>query len=141
MTTKSYLKQIIGIECKIKNKKAEIERYKDMAGNISCPVKDIDVQTSSSKGRIETATVEIVALEQEIGDMIAKRKYIINQIDNMEDVRLYNVLTQRYVQGKRTIKEISLPDAESESYKKKLLSAAHKEFEKKYGHEYLNNTK
>lgn len=136
MTTRAYLEQILKFDSKIRNKLIEVERLRELAQSTSTSVKDIDVQTSNVGHKMENIVVEIVALEDEIAEMQKRRKYIIGQIEGIEDKNLCEMLIQRYVQEK-LYKEVELSRPYSVSYKKALMSKARVTFEKQYGAEYL----
>lgn len=140
MTTKTYLSQIERLDKMIQNKLSEIYRLKTMACSVSVSSESEKVQTSPDKDRLGSTVSKIVDLEKEtdalVDSFIEKRKHIIEQIDGMEDIRMYNVLSARYVNGKN-FDEI----AKEMSYSRMQINRIHGnslvEFEKKYGKEYL----
>lgn len=141
MDTKSYLKQIERLDRTIQNKLSEIYHLKTIACNITVSNDTERVQTSSDKDRLGSVMAKIIDLEKEtdalVDDFIAKRRHIINQIDGMEDVDMYHVLSSRYV-GRKTFEDI----AKNIDYTKRQVLRIHGnaliEFEKKYGNEYLS---
>lgn len=140
MTTKNYLSQIERLDKMIQNKLSEIYRLKTMACSVSVSSESERVQTSPDKDRLGSTVSKIVDLEKEtdslVDSFIEKRKHIIEQIDGMEDIRMYNVLSAKYVNGKN-FDEIAKEMAYSRMQINRIHGNALVEFEKKYGKEYL----
>lgn len=141
MTTKIYLQQIDRFEKMIQNKLSEIYQLKTMACSVAVSNDSERVQTSSDKDRLGSVVVKIVDLEKETDNLvdgfIEKRNHIIEQIDGIEDVNMYHVLSARYVSRK------NFDDIASEmNYSRMQINRIHGkallEFEKLYGNEYLN---
>ena len=68
--------------------------------------------------------------------VIDKRNHIIEQIDGMEDVNMYHVLSSRYI-GRKTFDEIAIEMNYSRMQINRIHGKALLEFEKLYGNEYL----
>lgn len=104
METKKYLKQLKRIDLMIKNKLQEIQQLREMLVSTGAKSKEVNVQTSTEYDKLGSAVAKIVDTEREINDMVNdytnKRNLIISQIDSIEDLDFYNVLSERYVFGK-----------------------------------------
>lgn len=137
MTTKEYLGQVGRLNKQIQNKLADIYQLKTMACSVTMTNENDRVQTSPEKDKIGMFVARIVQAEKECNDLVDRRAYIVSQIDQMEDVVVYDVLTQKYVLQK-TESEIAEEKDRTERHIRRILSAARDDFEKKYGHEYLN---
>lgn len=140
MTTKQYLGQIERLNRMIENKVIEVGQIRSMACNISAPIDKERVQSSSSYDKIGEKVARLVDLENETDELIKsfveKRKHIISQIDSIDRKEYYLVLTYRYVQF-MDFKEIFLKMGISERNMYYYYGQALKEFEKKFGSEYL----
>lgn len=140
MTTKEYLSQINRLDRMIQNKLSEIYQLKTMACSVTVSNEGERVQTSSDKDRLGSAVAKIVDLEKQtdmlVDNFVNKRKHIIEQIDKIEDVNMYNVLSSRYV-SRKTFDDI----ADEMNYSRMQINRIHGkaliEFEKLYGNEYL----
>ena len=141
MITKQYLGQLERLDKMIQNKLSEIYQLKTMAGSVTVSNNSERVQTSADKDRLGNTIAKIVDLEKEtdrlIDSFIDKRNHIIEQIDGMEDVNMYHVLSSRYV-GKKTFDEIAAEMNYSRMQINRIHGKALIAFEKLYGHEYLN---
>lgn len=141
MNTKSYLSQIKRLNRMIDNKLTERFQLKTTACKITISNEGERVQTSSDKDRLGSSVAKIVDLENEIDELIAsyidKKNHIIKQIDEIEDTDHYTVLSMYYV-GEYTIEDIAKKMSYTTRNVFKIRNRALEEFEKKYGHEYLN---
>ena len=126
----------------IENKVIEVGQIRSMACNISAPIDKERVQSSSSYDKIGEKVARLVDLENETDELIKsfveKRKHIISQIDSIDRKEYYLVLTYRYVQF-MDFKEIFLKMGISERNMYYYYGQALKEFEKKFGSEYMEN--
>ena len=136
MDTKQYLGQIERFYKQIQNKLAEIEQLKNMACSVTMANENDRVQTSAEKEKIGMFVARIVQAEKECNDLIEKRTYIVKQIENMEDVDVYNILSQKYILQETEI-QIAEESDRTERHIRRLLSTARQKFEEKYGSEYL----
>ena len=140
MDTKQYLSQIERYDKMIQNKLSEIYQLKTMICGITVSNDGERVQASSNKDRLGTTVAKIVDLEKEtdmmIKDFVEKRKRIISQIDNIDNVDYYNVLSLRYV-SRCTFDEISSKTNWSLRKVFSMHGNALKVFEKFFGSEYL----
>lgn len=141
MVTKEYLGQLDRLDKMIQNKLSEIYQLKTMACSVTVSKNGERVQTSSDKDKLGSTIAKIVDLEQETDDLIDsfidKRTHIIKQIDAIEDINMYHVLSARYV-GKKTFDEIAAEMNYSRMQVNRIHGNALLEFEKRYGQEYLN---
>lgn len=139
MDTKTYLQQIERLDRKIQNKFSEIAQLKTMATSITVAQKDVNVQTSSDKDRMGSAVAKIVDLETEANEMICefieKRDVIIQQIEKIQDTKMYDILINRYVLKKDLVR-ISVEMGYSFKQVCRIHGNALKEFEKMYGELY-----
>ena len=140
MTTKAYLSQIERLDKMIQNKLSEIYQLKAMACSVGVSNEGERVQKTSDKDKMGSAVAKIVDLENEtnklVDKFVAKRNKIIEQIDNIENVDYYHVLSMRYV-SRNTFETI----AENTNWSIRKVFSLHGkallEFEKLYGSEYL----
>ena len=140
MTTKSYLSQIERLDRMIQNKLSEIYQLKTMACSVTVSNDGERVQNSGDKDRMGTTVAKIVDLERETDELVdsfvEKRKRIVEQIDSIDNIDYYNVLSMRYV-SRDTFESI----AEKTNWSIRKVFSIHgealKEFEKLYGSEYL----
>lgn len=141
MTTKEYLGQISRLNRMINNKLTEIAQLKDMVASISAPQSGERVQTTPNFDKIGTRYAKIDEMERKIDGMVDelvdKKEKIIQQIDSMEDENTYNILFARYIE-KKTFEVIATEMKYSWRQVVRLHGTALKQFEKKYGEEYLN---
>lgn len=141
-TTKEYLGQIERLDRMIQNKLSEIYSLKTIAVNVSVSNEKERVQTSLDKDRLGATVAKIVDLERETDELVDRftdrRKHIIAQIDSMEDMDYYHVLSLRYV-GNQTFENIAKMTQWSLRKVFSLHGRALQEFEKRYGKEYLKN--
>ena len=140
MDTKQYLQQIERLDKMIQNKLSEIYQLKTMACSVTVSNEKERVQTSSDKDRLGSTVAKIVDLEKEtdrlVDSFIDKRNHIIGQIDGLDNVDYYNVLSMRYV-GRDTYEEIANKTNWSIRKVFSMHGEALKEFERLYGREYL----
>lgn len=140
MTTKQYLSQISVYDKRINTKLSEIFKLRTLLQSITVCSKEDVVQTSGSKDKLGDSIAKIVDLENEINDlvdeMVGTRKFIIEQIENMENYNENNVLYLKYVLG-MSFEEV----AESMNYSVRQVIRIHgyalSNFEKKYGKNYI----
>ena len=142
METKQYLNQIERLEKQIQNKLSEIYQLKTMACSVTVSNENDRVQTSPDKDRLGSTVAKLVDLEEEtnrlVDEFVDKRNHIIRQIDSMENVDYYHILSLRYV-SKNTFEGIADKTGWSIRQVFKLHGRALQEFEKLYGGEYLKN--
>ena len=140
MDTKQYLSQIERLDKMIQNKLSEIYQLKTMACSVTVSSENERVQTSSDKDRLGSTVARIVDLEKETDSMvdsyIEKRNHIINQIDGLDNIDYYHVLSMRYV-GRTTFEEIAKNTNWSIRKVFSIHGEALKEFERLYGKEYI----
>jgi len=136
MTTKKYLEQIGRIEQLILNKRVEEMRIRELCGNISVRTDGERVMSSNISDPTGRLGSELAEISRQIDKWFRKRQHIINQIDMIDDVKAYNILTYRYVQ-QMSITQLmeTLDRTERQVYK--LLNDSVRCFEQKYGETYL----
>ena len=141
-STKEYLSQIDRLEKMIQNKLSEIYQLKTMACSVTVSNDGERVQTSSDKDRLGSTVAKIIDLERETDNLVDsfsnKRKHIIEQIDGIDDVDYYHILSMRYV-GKNTFEDIAQKTNWSIRKVFSIHGKALQEFERIYGNEYLEN--
>lgn len=142
MDTKSYLQQISRLDRMIKNKLSELAELKELSCGISAVTNKERVQTTPNFDKIGTAYCKIEKMEEEIDKLIDeyadKKNEIIAQIDSMEDEMYYEILFARYIE-KKTFERLATDIHYSFRNTTRLHGKALQEFEKKYGHLYLEN--
>ena len=140
MDTKQYLSQIERLDKMIQNKLSEIYQLKTMACSVTVSNEKERVQTSSDKDRLGSTVAKIVDLEKEtdmlVDRFIDKRSHIISQIDGLDNIDYYHVLSMRYV-ARNTFEEIAKKTNWSIRKVFSIHGEALKEFERLYGREYL----
>lgn len=140
MTTKEYLSQLERLDRQIQNKLSEITQLRAMATSVTITQKEVDVQTSGDKDRLGSAVAKIYDLEKETDDLvdelIRKRRKIIGQIDSLENVDMYHVLSERYV-ARKDWNTICTDMHYAFRSMMTLHGKALKEFERLYGNGYL----
>lgn len=140
METKKYLKQLKRIDLMIKNKLQEIQQLREMLVSTGAKSKEVNVQTSTEYDKLGSAVAKIVDTEREINDMVNdytnKRNLIISQIDSIEDLDFYNVLSERYVFGKDW-KTIEVNMNRSHRQVMSIHGKALLEFERMFGKTYM----
>lgn len=142
MTTKEYLSQISRLDRMIKNKLTELSQLKEMTCGLSAIPNEERVQSTPNFDKIGTAYCKIESMEENIDRLIDeyadKKNEIILQIDGMEDEILYDILFSRYI-ARKTFEKIA--DNMNYSFRQttRLHGKALQEFEKKYGHLYIED--
>ena len=140
MDTKQYLSQIERLDKMIQNKLSEIYQLKTMACSVTVSNEKERVQTSSDNDRLGSTVAKIVDLEKEtdmlVDRFIDKRSHIISQIDGLDNIDYYHVLSMRYV-ARNTFEEIAKKTNWSIRKVFSIHGDALKEFERLYGSEYL----
>lgn len=141
MDTKKYLNQIERLGKQIQNKLSEIYQLKTMACSVSVSNEKDRVQTSPDKDRLGSTVAKIVDLEKEtdrlVDEFVEKRNHIIGQIDSMENIDYYHILSLRYV-SRNTFDDIAEKTGWSIRQTFRIHGQALLEFEKEYGEEYKN---
>lgn len=141
MTTTKYLRQIERYDRLIKNKRMEIERLENLLETIPALPYDKDkVMSSGCQDKIGNDVATLLDDKKELENLLylysTKRKHIIEQIESMPDNRHLTVLSLVYLEYKE-LWEIPNETTYTYAYVKNLHSNALKEFEKRYGKEYL----
>ena len=138
MDTKQYLQQIERLDKMIQNKLSEIYQLKTMACSVTVSNEKERVQTSYDNDRLGSTVAKIVDLEKEtdmlVDRFIDKRSHIISQIDGLDNIDYYHVLSMRYV-ARNTFEEIAKKTNWSIRKVFSIHGEALKEFERLYGSE------
>lgn len=131
MNIKQYLGQIERCEVMIKNKQEERKRIMDMGISTTVPTDKERVQTFGTSDLTGKAGTELALLSEQIDFLANRRAKIISQIDGMDDLRHYEILTCRYV-AHMSVYELMDHFHYSRRRIEQLLKKAHEEFEEKY---------
>ena len=140
MTTKDYLSQIGRLNRMINNKLIEIQQLRVMAANVSAVSNEEKVQSTPNFDKMGATFAKIEEMEEKldslIDDFIDRKNHIIAQIDGIDNELSYVILFSRYIERK------SLEKIATElNYSYKSINRYHgtalKEFEEKYGKEYI----
>lgn len=141
METKQYLNQISRLDLMIKNKITELSTLREMCYGLSAISNEERVQSTPNHDKIGTVVAKLDSLERKIDALVDeyadKREKIINQIDSMDDECVYNVLFARYIE-KKTFEKIATEMNYSFRQVTRIHGRALREFEKRYGNEYLD---
>lgn len=101
MKAKEYLSQIEKINMMIKNKDAEIVKWKELADNTSAPALGDKVKSSGAKDTMANAVVNYVDIEKELLEqkqkLINKHNEIVKTIEQLP-AQEYDVLHMIYIQ-------------------------------------------
>ena len=114
MTAKEYLFQIKKLDTMIRNKRAEQQRWRDIATNMVASNDGERVQSSGNPQRMADAAEYAADLETEIEECKAKRKEIISTIEQL-DVIEYDLLHKVYVLD-LPLKAVAVMKRNSESW-------------------------
>ena len=102
MKAKTYLLQIQRYDEMINNKLVELQKWRDIATDISVKLSGDKVQTSGNGDKIGNAVSNYVTIEQEINEAVFElaklRSEIIRTIEVL-NVTYYDVLHKIYAQG------------------------------------------
>lgn len=131
MTVKQYLNQIARCESMIANKQQERKRILDMGISTTVPTDRERVQTFGKSDLTGKAGTQLALLAHQIDSLAQRRARIINQIDGMDDIKHYEILTCRYVEHMSII-EMTEHFYYSKRRIEQLLKESHAAFEEKY---------
>lgn len=140
MTTKEYLNQISRLNRMINNKLVEIQQLRELACSISAINLEDKVQNTPNFDKIGSKMAKIDELEENLDKTIDRyvlvKNKIVSQIDSMEDENTYNILFSRYIQ-KKSFERIAIEMEYSWRQIIRLHGNALRQFEEKYGNEYM----
>ena len=140
MTTKDYLSQIGRLNRMINNKLIEIQQLRVMAANVSAVSNEEKVQSTPNFDKMGSTFVKIEEMEEKldslIDDFIDRKNHIIAQIDGIDNELSYAILFSRYIERK-SLEKIATELNYSYKSINRYHGAALKEFEEKYGKEYI----
>ena len=115
MNAKTFLEQIEKLDTMIENKRAEVQRWKDIANNTAVNMSGERVQSSGNHDMVANAICTYLDIErEEIDTLLAKRKDIIGVIEQLPPDE-YDLLHKVYVQY-FTLKEITYMKKRSYSW-------------------------
>lgn len=102
MTPKEYLNQVRFLDIKINNKLKEVENLKEMALTLKSSSFEEKVQISKESGdSIGESIARVIDLEREItndiDNLIAIKKVVIETIDSIGDSECIDLLYKRYI--------------------------------------------
>lgn len=140
MDTKTYLGQVRWLNRRIENKLAEIYRLRVMISNASAiPIENDKVQKSRNTDILGDTVSKIVDKEREVDKLvdtyIEKRDLIVKQIDGMDDIDMYHILSLRYVRG-MSFRAVGESTGWSLSQTKRIHNKAIAAFDARYGDTY-----
>lgn len=136
METREYLSQIRRYDHMIDNKLKEIENLRSIICGTSARSIGERVQTSCDRDKISSAVSKIVDMENEVDALIDKRYDIVQQIESIPDVNMYDVLAKKFILGVE-LKAIRLDGIDSLKQVKRIFYNALDKFESMYGKSYL----
>ena len=140
MTTKDYLSQIGRLNRMINNKLIEIQQLRVMAANVSAVSNEEKVQSTPNFDKMGTTFAKIEEMEEKldslIDDFIDRKNHIIAQIDGIDNELSYVILFSRSIERK-SLEKIATELNYSYKSINRYHGAALKEFEEKYGKEYI----
>lgn len=137
METKEYLGQIARYDCMMANKICEIRKLWVSIYGIPSSQGGERVQTSGIKDVVGDGVSRLVDLQSEVDELSKKRHRIITQIEKLSDVRMYDVLTKRFVLNK-TFDEIGADMRKSSRQIYRIYDDAIEKFESEFGSAYLS---
>lgn len=137
MTAKEYLLQVKLLDVKIQQKQEQIDELRDKAQSVGAQQTDaIRVQSSKDGDTIGRKVVKYASLEADIQaytyDLMCLKNKIINQIQQLTDVRYVQLLYKRYVEYKR-LELIAVEMVYDYDYARTLHGYALQAFASKYG--------
>lgn len=107
---KKYLSQVRRYDSRINAKIEERDRLKAMLTKITPMLRDVPSSGSGGQDKISDAVAKLIDLEaeinREIDSLVDARRTVSQTIDKVEDDKEFNILHQRYVQGK-TLEQIA----------------------------------
>lgn len=131
MNIEKYLDNIMKYDNMLDYKYEQLERLRSKSVDISPKLSENKVQTSFDNNKMGTIVAEIIELENEIETIKHKRNYIIKEIEEVEDLIYFMVLSDRYIKG-LTYTEIATHIDVSDKHIYKVHKNALLEFEKKH---------
>lgn len=145
MTTKEYLGQMKNVDCFIRDKLEEAEKWRAIAEKITGNLNDVCVQTTKQPDKMANAVTRLVDLVRESDkmafDLINLKEKIISQIDELHKMGFnveYNILKSYYV-NERSLAFIALDSHYSYKQTKRNYEKAIRRFEGIFGETYLGD--
>lgn len=139
-STKEYLKQVSKINRIINNRLIELAQLKKMSYGIPAIQNKERIDKTKESDKIGNVCIKIEEMEEQINKLIDhyvdRKQKIISQIEEIENELSYHILYSIYILGK-SIEEISVETPISYRHAARIHKRALKEFENKFGNEYL----
>lgn len=109
MTAREYLLQYSDLESKIRDKKEQLRRLRELAGGISSPTA-LGTKSCNPSDVVGALTTKIIDLENEIAEEIIKlvklRREIVSRIDALPNVTYGTILEKRFL-GRESIMQVA----------------------------------
>lgn len=137
MDTERYLSQIQKYEIMMQNRLIDYYQINSFIYDINSPVAGDKVQTNCSKDKISSLIAKMVDIEKDLESIVQQRQIIVHQIESIPQTDFYDVLAKRYIL-KMSNQEIAYEKKESTRNISRTIDSAELEFEKVYGHLYLD---
>lgn len=103
MDVKEWFRQLPQIESRIRAKRAQVRKYRELAARATSSTEATRVSGSSNRSRVEDAVVNICDLEAaalvELEELSLYRRDAIAVIRRVPDVRQRDILEMHYVTG------------------------------------------
>lgn len=103
MDVKEWFRQLPQIEARIRAKRAQVRKYRELAARATSSTEATRVSGSSNRSRVEDAVVNICDLEaaalQELEELSLYRRDAMAVIRRVPDVRQRDILEMHYVSG------------------------------------------
>lgn len=145
MKTVQYLEQIRRIDLVSRNKLADlsenIEKVRLSVGVSAVGYDHVRVQSSNISDPTSKPAVLLASMEEEtnrtVNRMLTLRRRIVSQIESLTNLDHYDVLFRRFVM-QESFNQISNTWKYSWGQTKQIYNEALMEFERRFGHEYLD---
>ena len=103
MDVKEWFRQLPQIEARIRAKRAQVRKYRELAARATSSTEATRISGSSNRSRVEDAVVNICDLEaaalEELEDLALYRRDAMAVIRRVPDVRQRDILEMHYVSG------------------------------------------
>lgn len=136
MTTKRYLEQVERIGKLLDSKRSQVEKLKMSIGNMSVQTDKERVQSSGISNPTADQATELAELYRQIEFWQKRRNTIIEQIENVDDLKAYEVLLYRYIECRSAFDIADIMGLSEQSVWRHFVRAR-KIFEELYGETYL----
>ena len=103
INVRDWFYQLIGIELRIKSKKEQIRKYRELATRSTGSFEATRISGTSNRSRVEEAVVSICSAEEavreELDKLYAFRSDAMAVINAVQDQKYRDILEMRYVTG------------------------------------------